>query len=103
VFVATHPPLPPSCLGHHTCRPARWGAAESTPDDAALPYEREVKALLASTPRHTTAIADEVALDVAIDLGLAFREAWERVPPVGHERVLARARMLMEQRLSGGG
>jgi hypothetical protein len=49
------------------------------------------------------AIMDEVALDVAIDLGLAFHEAWERLPPPGQERVLARARMLAEQQLSGGG
>jgi hypothetical protein len=48
------------------------------------------------------AIVDEVALDVAIDLGLAFHEAWESLLPVGQERVLTRARVLAAQRLSGG-
>lgn len=38
------------------------------------------------------AIADEVALDVAIDLGLAFRGAWDQLPPEAQERILARAR-----------
>lgn len=40
------------------------------------------------------AIIDEVALDVAIDLGLAFRDSWERLPADAQERVLARARSL---------
>ena len=38
------------------------------------------------------AIADEVALDVAIDLGLAFRGAWAQLAPDAQERILARAR-----------
>jgi Rnl2 family RNA ligase len=38
------------------------------------------------------AIVDEVALDVAIDLGLAFRDAWAQLPVDAQERVLARAR-----------
>jgi Rnl2 family RNA ligase len=38
------------------------------------------------------AIVDEVALDVAIDLGLAFREAWERLGAEAQEQVLAAAR-----------
>lgn len=48
-------------------------------------------------------IIDEVALDVAIDLGLAFRAAWERLSADGQERVLARARALATQLLSGDG
>jgi Rnl2 family RNA ligase len=40
------------------------------------------------------AIIDEVALDVAIDLGLAFRDSWERLPADAQERVLSRARSL---------
>ncbi|HWO20482.1 MAG TPA: RNA ligase family protein [Kofleriaceae bacterium] len=39
-----------------------------------------------------SAIADEVALDVAIDLGLAFPGAWIRLPAEAQERILARAR-----------
>ena len=47
------------------------------------------------------AIVDEVALDVAIDLGLAFREAWDRLPAAAQERVLARARLAAERVLVG--
>jgi Rnl2 family RNA ligase len=46
------------------------------------------------------AIIDEVALDVAIDLGLAFRDSWEQLPEDGQERVMAHARGLAEQLLS---
>jgi RNA ligase len=45
------------------------------------------------------AILDEVALDVAIDLGLAFREAWEHLPGDEQEAVLARARTLARRLL----
>ena len=47
------------------------------------------------------AIVDEVALDVAVDLGLAFREAWERLGPSAQDRVLAHARVLAKQLLDG--
>ncbi len=47
------------------------------------------------------AIVDEVALDVAIDLGLAFKEAWAQLAEAAQERVLARARELARQELSG--
>lgn len=40
------------------------------------------------------AILDEVALDVAIDLGLTFRASWDGLDEAGQERVLARARQL---------
>ena len=46
------------------------------------------------------AIVDEVALDVAIDLGLAFRDAWQQLPAEAQERVLARARELARKLLA---
>lgn len=46
------------------------------------------------------AIVDEVALDVAIDLGLAFHDAWERLPADAQERVLACARAQARRRLA---
>ena len=49
------------------------------------------------------AIIDEVALDVAIDLGLAFRDAWAQLPPEAQERVLARARELARHLLAAAG
>lgn len=45
------------------------------------------------------AIIDEVALDVAIDLSLAFRDSWARLPPDAQERILTRARTLAGQLL----
>jgi len=45
------------------------------------------------------AVADEVALDVGVDLGLAFRDAWDQLSHAGQERLLAHARRLAEQRL----
>jgi len=42
------------------------------------------------------AIVDEVVLDVAIDLELAFHEAWEAVGSEGQARLLDRARALAE-------
>jgi Rnl2 family RNA ligase len=48
------------------------------------------------------AIVDEVALDVAVDLGLAFREAWGQLSEAGQERVLAHARGLAARRLPSG-
>jgi hypothetical protein len=45
------------------------------------------------------AIADEVALDVAVDLGLTFRASWEGLAEAAQERVLARARALARQLL----
>jgi Rnl2 family RNA ligase len=47
------------------------------------------------------AIADEVALDVAIDLGLAFRGAWAQLPADAQERILARAREHARRLLAG--
>ena len=49
------------------------------------------------------AIVDEVALDVAIDLGLAFRDAWAQLSPEAQERVLARARELARRLLAAAG
>jgi Rnl2 family RNA ligase len=49
------------------------------------------------------AVADEVALDVAIDLGLAFRDAWAQLPAAAQERILARAREQARRRLAGPG
>jgi Rnl2 family RNA ligase len=49
------------------------------------------------------AIVDEVALDVAVDLGLAFRDAWERLSLAGQDRVLAHARRCAEQQLTSSG
>lgn len=49
------------------------------------------------------AIIDEVALDVAIDLGLAFRDAWTYLPADAQERVLARARALARALVGGRG
>jgi Rnl2 family RNA ligase len=46
------------------------------------------------------AIVDEVGLDVAIDLGLAFRDAWERLPAADQEQVVARARALARAQLA---
>lgn len=43
------------------------------------------------------AVLDEVVLDVAIDLELAFHEAWEAVGPEGQTRLLERARALAEK------
>ena len=43
------------------------------------------------------AILDEVVLDVAVDLELAFREAWEGVGTEGQTRLLERARALAEK------
>jgi hypothetical protein len=45
-------------------------------------------------------IVEEVALDVAIDLELAFRDAWRGLSPEAQERVLARARALAQQLLA---
>jgi Rnl2 family RNA ligase len=45
------------------------------------------------------AIADEVALDVAVDLGLTFRASWDGLAEAAQERVLARARALARQLL----
>ena len=42
------------------------------------------------------AVLDEVVLDVAIDLELAFHEAWEAVGPEGQTRLLERTRALAE-------
>jgi Rnl2 family RNA ligase len=46
------------------------------------------------------AIVDEVGLDVAIDLGLAFPGAWERLPAADQEQVLAHARALARAQLT---
>jgi Rnl2 family RNA ligase len=46
------------------------------------------------------ATADEVALDVAIDLGLAFRDAWAQLSTEAQERILARARELAREQLA---
>jgi Rnl2 family RNA ligase len=43
------------------------------------------------------AIVEEVVLDVAVDLELAFREAWEGVGTDGQTRLLERARELAEK------
>jgi Rnl2 family RNA ligase len=48
------------------------------------------------------AIVDEVALDVAIDLGLAFRDAWAQLPADAQERILAHAREQARRLLAGG-
>jgi Rnl2 family RNA ligase len=48
------------------------------------------------------AIVDEVALDVAIDLGLVFSGAWEQLPADAQERVLARAREHATRLLAAG-
>lgn len=48
------------------------------------------------------AIVDEVALDVAIDLGLTFRASWDGLDEAGQERVLERARHLARQLLARG-
>lgn len=42
------------------------------------------------------AVVDEVVLDVAIDLELAFHEAWEAIGAEGQTRLLERARLLAE-------
>lgn len=47
------------------------------------------------------AIADEVALDVAIDLGGAFRGAWDQLPADAQERILAHARDHARRLLAG--
>ena len=48
------------------------------------------------------AIVDEVALDVTVDLGLAFRDAWDRLSEASQEKILAHARALATQRLIAG-
>lgn len=48
------------------------------------------------------AIVDEVALDVAIDLGLTFRASWDGLDEAGQERVIERARHLARQLLPRG-
>jgi Rnl2 family RNA ligase len=85
-----------------------WNPGHLGEDELMIWVDRMVQPARLSSARSKVgidpaAIVDEVALDVAIDLGLAFRETWERLPPVGQERVLTRARMLAAQRLSGGG
>jgi Rnl2 family RNA ligase len=47
------------------------------------------------------AIVDEVGIDVAIDLELTFRDAWERLPAEDQERVLSHAQDLARMRLGG--
>jgi len=49
------------------------------------------------------AILDEVALDVAIDLGLAFRDTWAQLPAEAQERILARAREHARRLLGAAG
>jgi Rnl2 family RNA ligase len=48
------------------------------------------------------AIVDEVALDVAIDLGLAFRDAWAQLPADAQDRMLVRAREHARRLLGAG-
>ncbi len=74
-----------------------WDPGHLGEDDLLAWIERLVQPARLASARSKVgadpaAIVDEVALDVAIDLGLAFSGAWERLPPDAQERVLARAR-----------
>ncbi|HWU87768.1 MAG TPA: RNA ligase family protein [Kofleriaceae bacterium] len=86
-------------------RPGRLGEAELLAWVERLVQPARLASARSKVGADPAAIVDEVALDVAIDLGLAFREAWDHLAADAQERVLARARDLAREQLaatSGG-
>jgi len=82
-----------------------WAPGHLTEDELTTWVDRLVNPVRMASARskvgtNPAAIVEEVALDVAIDLELTFRDAWNRLPSPGQERILARARTLAEQQLT---
>lgn len=82
--------------------PGRLGEAELLGWVERLVQPARIASARSKVGTDVDAIVDEVALDVAIDLGLAFRAAWEYLGAEAQERVLGRARELA-RRLGGDG
>jgi Rnl2 family RNA ligase len=72
--------------------PGRLGEAELVSWIERLVQPARLASARSKVGADPAAIVDEVALDVAIDLGLAFRGAWEQLAADAQERILARAR-----------
>jgi Rnl2 family RNA ligase len=82
-----------------------WNPGRMTERDLLAWVERMIQPARIASARSkvgtaTAAIVDEVALDVSIDLGLAFADAWSRLAPDAQERVVAHARAQAEHQLT---
>ena len=85
-----------------------WNPGRITEPDLVLWVERMVQPARLASARSKVgaspaAILDEVALDIAVDLGLAFPAAWAQLGEPAQERLLAHARDLAAAMLPAHG